>query len=278
MTMHRSRRSSLSAWLSAATLGAGCLVGYATFAADDANSHGKDSKRWVIHDRSRPKPEAITPATASTQDQVGKAPSDAVVLFDGSDLSHWTNDTWKVEDSVMVVGKGMSQSKDEFGDCQLHVEWMAPNPPHGQDQDRGNSGVFLMGQFEVQVLDSYQADTYPDGQAAAVYGQYPPEVNASRPPGQWQTYDIVFHRARFAEDGKLEKKATITVIHNGVLVQDHVEIQGPTGHHMIGDYKKGPEKAPIAIQDHNHPVKYRNIWVRPLEKFDGIMPSIRETK
>jgi len=146
----------------------------------------------------------------------------------------------------------------------LHVEFREPSPPKGEDQDRGNSGVFLMGLYEIQVLDSYNSKTYADGQAGAVYGQYPPLVNASRAPGEWQTYDIVWHGPRFDGSGKLNRPAHVTVILNGVLVQDNVELTGPTGHHVRPPYTAGPDKLPLALQDHNHPVRYRNIWIRDL--------------
>lgn len=227
--------------------------------------------QWKIHDRDRPAPTVITPGTASTQDSPGRAPSDAIVLFDGKDLSHWAQKDggaakWKVENGYFeVVPKtGELHTRDAFGDCQLHVEFSEPNPPKGEDQDRGNSGVFLMGLYEIQVLDSYQSKTYADGQAAAVYGQYPPLVNASRPPGQWQTYDIIFHTPRFDGAGTLTRPAHVTVIHNGVLVQDNVEIAGPTAHGIRPKYQATPEKLPLALQDHNHPVRYRNIWIRNL--------------
>jgi hypothetical protein len=228
-------------------------------------------QEWPIHDMNRPQPPVIAPGTASTQDRPGQPPSDAIVLFDGKGLSQWQAANggpakWKVENGYFqVVPKtGAIQTKQAFGDCQLHVEWAAPEPAHGEGQDRGNSGVFLMGLYEVQVLDSYHSKTYPDGQAAAIYGQYPPLVNASRPPGQWQTYDIVFHGPRFDEDGKLLRPAFITVLHNGVLVQDHVRIMGPTAHKQRPPYKAGPTKLPLSLQDHNHPVRYRNIWIREL--------------
>jgi len=202
-------------------------------------------------------------------------PSDAIVLFDGHDLSQWQGGNggpakWIVRDGYTEVapGAGAIQTVKGFGDVQLHVEWMAPNPPKGSDQDRGNSGVFLMGRYEVQVLDSYGNVTYPDGQAAAVYGQYPPLVNASRPPGEWQSYDIVFHRPRFGAppDGALQRPASFTVLHNGVLVQDHVIPTGPTAHQRRPPYAAHPDRLPIMLQDHEHPVRYRNIWVRELEK------------
>ena len=228
--------------------------------------------RWKIHDPARPLPAVIDAGTASTQDSPGRAPSDAVVLFDGKDLSRWSHKDgspakWKVENGYFeVVQKtGDMRTKDAFGDCQLHVEFAEPNPPKGEDQDRGNSGVFLMGLYEIQVLDSYESKTYADGQASAVYGQYPPLVNASRPPGQWQSYDILWHGPRFDASGKLTRPAHVTVIHNGVLVQDNVELTGPTGHHVRPPYTATPEKLPLALQDHNHPVRYRNIWIRELK-------------
>jgi Domain of Unknown Function (DUF1080) len=147
----------------------------------------------------------------------------------------------------------------------LHVEFAEPAPPKGESQERGNSGVFLMGLYEIQVLDSYENKTYADGQASAVYGQYPPLVNASRPPGQWQSYDIVFHGPRFDKEGKLMRAARATVLHDGVLVQDNVELSGPTAHGQRPPYKAHPEKLPLALQDHGDPVRYRNIWIRELK-------------
>jgi hypothetical protein len=220
----------------------------------------------------RPKPPVVDPGPPPAQEQAGKAPSDAVVLFDGTDLSKWqgpgaaAEGGWKVQDGYMevVAGKGGVATKEEFGDCQLHVEWATPNPAKGQGQARGNSGVHLMEKFEVQVLDSYQADTYADGQASALYGQYPPLVNASRPPGQWQTYDIVFRGPRFDASGKLLRPATVTVLHNGVLTQDHSELVGPTGNKKQPPYQKQGENGRISLQNHGDPVRFRNIWVRPL--------------
>jgi hypothetical protein len=148
----------------------------------------------------------------------------------------------------------------------LHVEWSTPNPPKGKDQDRGNSGVFLHGLYEIQVLDSYDNVTYADGEAAAVYGQYPPLVNAARKPGVWQMYDIVFHGPRFDANGNLTRHANVTVFYNGVLVQDHVDIMGPTSHHERPPYKPTPEKLPLRLQDHHHPVRYRNLWIRELKE------------
>ena len=228
--------------------------------------------KWKIHDPDRPLPAIVDPGTSSTQDSPGHPPSDAVVLFDGKDLSKWAHKDgsaakWKVENGYFeVVPKtGYLYTREAFGDCQLHVEFAEPAPPKGEGQDRGNSGVFLQGLYETQVLDSYQSKTYADGQAGAIYGQYPPLVNASRPPGQWQSYDIVFHGPRFAKDGKLLRPARETVFHNGVLVQDNVELSGPTAHGKRPPYEPQSEKLPLALQDHGHPVHYRNIWIRELK-------------
>jgi hypothetical protein len=227
--------------------------------------------KWKIHDLTRPVPPVVDPGSASTQDSPGHPPSDAVVLFDGTDLSKWqhkdgTPAKWKVENGYaeVVAKTGFIYTKQSFGDCQLHVEFREPTPPHGESQERGNSGVFLMGLYEVQVLDSYENKTYADGQASALYGQYPPLVNASRPPGQWQWYDIVFHGPRFDADGKLLRPARVTVFHNGVFVQDNVELSGPTAHGQRPPYKAQPDKLPLALQDHGNPVRFRNIWIREL--------------
>ncbi|HJQ64951.1 MAG TPA: DUF1080 domain-containing protein [Gemmatimonadales bacterium] len=225
------------------------------------------SSRWPIHAMDRPQPPVVAPAPTARPDA---PPADAIVLFDGTDLSQWQADSgparWKVDSGYMevVAGTGGIRSKQGFGDCQLHIEWMAPLPAQGEGQERGNSGVFLMGRYEVQVLDSYQNQTYPDGQASAVYGQYPPLVNASRPPGVWQTYDIVFHRPRFDAQGKLLSPARLTVLHNGILVQDNVELSGPTAHQRRPPYSAHADELPIGLQDHGHPVRYRNVWVRLL--------------
>jgi hypothetical protein len=225
--------------------------------------------RWKMNDRSRPLPPVIDPGTASTQDSAGSPPSDALVLFDGKDLSQWVGvegqpAKWKVANGYMEVvpHSGYIHTLQSFGDFQLHIEFAEPVPAVGEDQGRGNSGVMLMGQYEIQVLDSYRSKTYADGEAGAVYGQYPPQVNASRPPGQWQTYDIIFHAPLF-EDDKLQRKARVTVLQNGVLVQDNVEIEGLTGYEPLA-YKVVPNKLPLTLQDHGNPVRFRNIWVREL--------------
>ena len=244
----------------------GAVLCLALVAAGDSGG-----KQWAVHDENRPHPRVVTPGTESTQDQPGKPPSDAVVLFDGKDLSRWKSAKggeapWKVENGVLVVnGGGDIVTKEPFGDCQLHVEWAAPTPASGQSQGRGNSGVKIMGRYEVQVLDSFgDAKTYADGQAGALYGQYPPLVNASRPPGQWQTYDIIFHAPKFGPDGKVLKPATATVLHNGVLVQDNTELKGTTAHKSPGVYKSHAPKEPLLLQDHHNLFRYRNIWIRPL--------------
>jgi Domain of Unknown Function (DUF1080) len=227
--------------------------------------------RWKPNDTDRPIPPVIEAGTASTQDAPGRAPSDAVVLFDGKDLFQWATEDgqpakWKVADGYIEVvpHSGGIRTRLAFGDCQLHIEFAEPSPPVGEDQGRGNSGVFLMGLYEIQVLDSYHSKTYADGQASAVYAQFPPQVNASRAPGQWQTYDIIFHGPRFGKDGKVVRPARVTVLHNGVLVQDNVELSGPTGHHARPPYKPTPDKLPVSLQDHGDPVRFRNIWIREL--------------
>jgi hypothetical protein len=229
---------------------------------------------YKVNDMSRPKPPVVEPAPAPAEPV--KPPSDAIVLFDGKDLSKWTADngtepTWTVADGAMTVaGRAGIKTKDKFGDCQLHVEWASPNPPKGTSQGRGNSGIYIMGLFETQVLDNYKADTYPDGQAGSVYGQYPPLVNACRPPGEWQTYDIMFTKPIY-KDGKLDSPAYVTVIQNGVVVQMHRALHGPTVNMKVAEYpaKPIPEFAPISLQNHGgDQVKYRNIWIRPLEKLE----------
>jgi hypothetical protein len=202
--------------------------------------------------------QVVTPA--------GAAPSDATVLFDGSGLDQWQTEDgqpakWKVEDGAMVVTEGNVVTKKAFGDMQLHLEFASPSPAKGEGQDRGNSGVYLMDRYEVQVLDSYENETYTDGMLGAVYKTAAPLVNACRKPGEWQTYDIIVRAPKFDSDGKKVNNATVTVLLNGILVQDHLDIPAPTG-----GREKAPEQktGPILLQDHSHPVKFRNIWVREL--------------
>ena len=246
-------------------------IGALLLAGVPAICNAQVDSRWKIHDTDRLLPPVIDAGTPSTQDLPGRPPSDAVVLFDGKDLSRWSHKDgstakWKVDHGYaeVVAKTGYIYTREAFGDCQLHVEFAEPVPPKGESQERGNSGVFLMGLYEIQVLDSYQNKTYADGQAAAVYGQYPPLVNASRPPGQWQSYDIVFHGPRFDKEGKLLRAARVTVLHNGVLVQDNVELSGPTAHRQRPPYTAHAEKLPLALQDHGDLVRYRNIWIREL--------------
>lgn len=241
-------------------------IGYRTIAAYEPSA----GKQWKVHDEARPRPKVVAAGTESSAQQPGKAPADAIVLFDGKDLSQWQGakggePKWKVEDGeLVIVGRsGDIVTKEPLGDCQFHIEWAAPTPARGQGQGRGNSGVKFMGRYEVQVLDSYNAETYADGQAGSLYGQHPPLVNVSRPPGEWQTFDIIFHGPRFDADGMVERPAWVTVLHNGVLVQDQAALTGPTGA-ARAPYKSHPEKAPLLLQDHGNPVRYRNIWVRPL--------------
>ena len=224
----------------------------------------------AIHDMNRERPPVVNPGTALPS---APAPSDAIVLFDGRDLSEWKSRNgqparWKVENGYMEVisGSGGISTARQFGDCQLHIEWASPAPPSDKGQDRGNSGVFLMGMYEVQVLDSHGNDTYPDGQAAAIYGQYPPLVNVSRPPGEWQSYDIIFRRPRFSASGALLEPARITVLHNGVVVHNSVALTGPSGHRARPAYRQHPDRLSISLQDHASPVRFRNIWIRDLER------------
>ncbi|HSV74051.1 MAG TPA: DUF1080 domain-containing protein [Chthonomonadales bacterium] len=226
--------------------------------------------RWRVHDGARPQPRTVDPGAPAAESR--RAPSDAVVLFDGSNTERWHRGDgqptrWRIVDGSLVALGGGMVSRDEFGDAQIHIEFATPDPARGTGQDRGNSGVFMMGRYEVQVLDSYRSETYPDGQAAAIYGQYPPLVNASRPPGQWQTLDIIFEAPRFA-DGRLERPAYMTVFHNGVLVHHRAEVLGTGTHRALPRYEPHGPRGPLVLQDHGDPVRYRKIWVRELKGYD----------
>jgi hypothetical protein len=219
-----------------------------------ANSH------WHVHDPARPQPALVVP---------GDPPSDAIVLFDGKDLSGWRGREgeakWKVENGYMQVEPrtGDIRTKERFGDCQLHLEFASAAQVRGDSQGRSNSGVFMMGIYEIQVLDSYQNPTYADGLNASIYGQFPPQVNASLPPGEWQSYDIVWTAPRF--DGpQLVSPAYLTLLHNGIAVHAHTELLGPTGHRDVYRYKAHAPTGPLRLQDHGDPVRFRNLWVRPL--------------
>ncbi|MDQ8155649.1 MAG: DUF1080 domain-containing protein [Gemmatimonadota bacterium] len=222
---------------------------------------------WRQHDPARPRPASVAPGAT-----LGSAPADAVVLFDGSSLGAWraTRDggpaRWVMRDGFMEAapGTGAIQTADSLGDMQLHIEWAAPTPTAGRGQGRGNSGVIIMGKYEVQILDSYDNTTYADGQAAALYGQYPPLVNASRAPGEWQSYDIIFRGPRWTANGALARPTAVTVFHNGVLVQDHASLWGGTDWLRPAPYVAHPTRLPLVLQDHSNPVKFRNIWARPL--------------
>lgn len=222
--------------------------------------------KWRVHDSNRPQPTIVTPGDEATN----APPSDAVVLFDGSSLDGWETldgkpTGWKVENKYMEVvpTTGNIRTKKLIGDCQLHLEFAAPQIVKGDGQGRGNSGVFLMSNYEIQVLDGHQNPTYADGQVGAIYGEYPPAVNAARPAGQWQTYDIVWKGPRF-EGEKLVRPAHLTVFFNGVLLHHNQPLFGPTGHKSVLAYKSHPTEAPLMLQDHSDLVRFRNIWYRPL--------------
>jgi hypothetical protein len=225
-------------------------------------------QKWRVHDIKRPHPRLVTPAA-----KPGGPPSDAIVLFDGKDLSKWMSKggapTWKVENGYaeVAIGGGDIFTSEKFGDIQLHIEWATPSDIAGSSQDRGNSGVLLMGRYEIQVLDSYNNVTYADGQAGSLYGQWPPLVNASRKPGEWQTYDIVFEAPVF-EGSKLVKPAYATVFHNGVLLHNRKEILGRMVHRELATYTPHGAEEPLALQNHNTKVRYRNIWLRRLTPYD----------
>lgn len=198
----------------------------------------------------------------------GGPPADAVVLFDGTDMSQWNGaEHWIVENGYVISGEGQIESKAVFGDCQVHVEWASAVPATGSGQGRSNSGVFLMGRYELQVLDSYDNETYFDGQCGAIYKQHPPLVNVCRPPGEWQTYDIIWKAPRFA-DGKLVSPAVITVLQNGVLIQNHFVLEGDTPFHRPPAYEPHDDKGPIGLQYHGNAVRFRNIWVREIKELD----------
>ncbi|HTZ74802.1 MAG TPA: family 16 glycoside hydrolase [Candidatus Aquilonibacter sp.] len=231
-----------------------------------ASTAFSQNDKWLPNDVKRPIPTVVTPGATAAE-----APSDAIVLFDGKDFSNWAGadggaPKWKLQDGVMEVvpHTGNIHTKQAFGDCQLHVEWKEPYPAVGTDQNRGNSGIMLMSSYEVQVLDMDGNHTYADGGAGAIYGQYPPLVTASRKSNDWQTYDIIFRRPRFDENGYLVSPARITVIQNGVLVQDNTMPTGPTAFHDRPPYLPGPDKYPLTLQEHNGAVQYRNIWIREL--------------
>lgn len=223
---------------------------------------------WPQQSEDRPRPRVVQPGSVFTV----TPPTDAVVLFDGRSLDKWTSGgapaKWRIDNGAFIVvpSTGSLKTRESFGDVQLHIEWATPSPAVGTGQDRGNSGLFFgEDRYEVQILDSYDNQTYADGQAASLYGQFPPLVNASRPPGEWQTYDVIYHRPRFKADGSLQSAARMTVFHNGVLVQDNMEPVGPTTYRKRTPYSMHADRLPISLQDHGHPVRFRNVWIRDLE-------------
>ena len=219
-----------------------------------------------------PEPKVITPG-----EKPGDAPSDATILFDGKDLSKFVNgDKWEIKDGYAVCQKSDITTKESYGDMQLHVEFATPEKVAGSGQGRGNSGVYIMGKYEVQILDSFDNKTYFDGQCASLYKQQPPMVNACRKPGEWQTYDILFESPKFAEDGKVTKPAICTVFHNGVCVQNHFELKGGTCYDQPAKYVKHEEKLPFRLQNHSNPVKFRNIWVRDIAVLVGKDPEKKD--
>ena len=236
---------------------------------------------WHVHDSDRPQPKVVTPG--ATFSHLAPAPSDAIVLFDGKDLARWSDPNgatakWKVGDGYCesVRGTGMIRTRDKFEDFQLHLEFATPETVKGNSQERGNSGLMINGMYEVQILDSYENPTYPDGQAGALYGQQPPLVNACKPPGQWQTYDVIFESPRWNATGELVKKAAVTVVQNGVVLHHRREFIGRTdgiggvAHKSLGTYgTPHPPAVFIELQDHNNPVRFRNIWVRQLGLADA---------
>jgi len=230
-------------------------------------------QKWRVHDDKRPHPPKVAPAS-----EPGKAPADAIVLFDGKDLSQWVarlrggaqgEPQWKVENGYfeVVPSKGGIMTKEKFGDIQLHIEWMEPAEVKGKGQDRGNSGVEIMGRYEVQILESNEGLTYADGQAAAIYGTWPPLVNATRKAGEWQAYDIIFEAPKF-EGETVVKPAFVTVIHNGIVVHHRQQFIGRATHARVATYAPHAPEEALSLQNHGAVVRYRNIWVRRLKGYD----------
>ena len=253
--------------------GWGGYLGIAVGIAVSLGAAGVWSSRMAIVDEYKsgivwPEPPVIDPGDAT------RAPSDAIVLFDGTDLSAFDGGAWEIEEGYAIVRGGGVNTKQSFGSCQMHVEFATPAEVRGDGQGRGNSGIYMMGRYEVQLLDSYDNPTYFDGQCASIYKQQPPIVNACRKPGEWQSYDIIFEAPQFAEDGALAKPGYLTVLHNGILMHHHVELQGDTAWDAPPSYKPHPDKLPIHIQDHGNPVRFRNLWIREnVQPLVGTLPT-----
>lgn len=262
---------------------AAVVLGGATLVIADAN---KLYMQWDVHQKDRPQPPVVTPGTPSTQDKVGTAPSDAIVLFDGTNKDAFHNGKggelgWKIlEDGALSTvnrSTGGCVTKQAFGDIQLHVEFRTPESQAKRTgQGKGNSGIFLMGKYEIQVLNNFNNETYPDGMAGSLYGQCPPMVNPARDINEWQTYDIIWRRPHFNEDGSVKTPAYVTILQNGVVVQDNQELLGPCVHKRRTAYKAHADKLPISFQNHGEECHYRNIWVRELPSRDNPRPY--ETK
>lgn len=264
----------LRAWTSgavAAALLAGALVAQEKTKEGYSDTPVITGQKWRVHDADRPAARVVPPSKVC-----GAPPSDAIVLFDGKDLSKWEHypvtgepTLWKVKHGYVesTPHNGDLQTREKFGDFQLHLEWQNPPDPQRKGQDRGNSGVFIHSRYELQILDSYDNLTYADGQSSAIYGQWPPLVNASRKPGEWETFDIVFHAPKF-KDGILEARATLTVFHNGVLTHEKKELLGPTLHKQVAQESPYDGTGPIRLQDHGTLIRFRNIWLRPVKGYD----------
>ncbi len=242
------------------------LLGLAGAHAAEPAAPPAPAVEWAVHDPARPRPVPVPPRPAEALAALSTPPADAVVLFAGDDLTAWRPSSWTVREGyIEVTPKGGSLvSRQSFGSCHLHLEWRAPTPVSGQGQKRGNSGVFLLGRYEIQVLDNHENTTYADGYAGAAYGQNPPRVDPCRPAGEWNTYDIFFRAPRFAADGTVTRRAAVTVLFNGVPVQTNFEFTGLSTHKKSPVYVAHPTVAPLHLQDHGDRVRFRNIWVVPL--------------
>jgi Domain of Unknown Function (DUF1080) len=244
-----------AAVLRTAVFGLATLVAFGLVASAAYAKEFESGIKWQ-------EPKVIEPGA-----KCGDPPSDAIILFDGKDLSKWDRaDKWEVKDGYAIPHGHDIKSKDAFGDCQLHIEWATPSVVSGSGQGRGNSGVYLMEKYEVQILDSFINKTYFDGQAAAIYKQKPPMVNCCRKPGEWQTYDIVFNAPKFGEGGRLVKPGYVTVFQNGVLVQNHTELLGSTYYDQAPKYEPHGPKGKLVLQFHHNPVRFRNIWIREIQE------------